>query len=116
MTEFLGERTIRKTRKSHVCESCQSAIAPGSTAIYSTSVQDGQFFAWYNHAECRAAETAWNQWADHYADEYQWLWEIFEDGGEDVPWLAAEFPLVAGRMGIMLEGMERPAAQYRWAA
>lgn len=109
MSDFFGDRVIRKTRKQHQCESCHGMIPAGSKTNYAASVQDGQFFAWYQHLDCKKAEYAWNKMQDLYDDEWMWLWQIFDENEPtDIAWLVSEYPSVAGRMRVSLEGCERP--------
>lgn len=112
---FFGEKVVRKTRKDHQCASCNTTIRAGSPAYYCSSVQDGEFFAWYAHPDCRSAESHWNSLRGTYGEDYCWLWEMLDEGyNEDEHWLAAEHPVAAGRMLISIEGCERVRSNY-WA-
>jgi len=119
--DFLGERLIRAVRKPHRCESCGRTIQPGLPATYATTIQDGDFFAWRSHPECRDAEADWNKrrgpWGRPYscAEDYYWLWQAMDDAPCERAWLIANHPVAAGRLHISLEGCDYPEPARRWA-
>ena len=98
---FFKSRTIKATRKEHLCESCQSTIPAGSPAYYGSMLtEDGDLFAWHAHSECRAAEVAWNCEADQFGEDFCWLWQIHEDDETKrwLVWLAQHHPIACARL------------------
>ncbi|TCM17250.1 hypothetical protein EDF56_106366 [Novosphingobium sp. PhB165] len=116
--EHLGDRLIRAVRKPHKCESCGVIIQPRQAATYASSVQDGSFYGWYSHPECREAEAAWNKlrgdWGKAFgcSEDYCWLFEAMDGEPIEQAWLVASHPAAAGRLGISLEGCERNRHDY----
>lgn len=102
MAEFYSSRAIKATRKRHICESCGTAIEIGHPAQYAACKQDGEFFAWYNHPECLAAEKAWNDEADYRGDEYCWLWQVRDDEYSEqwIAWLIEHHPIAAALLRL----------------
>lgn len=100
MAEFFTARDIKATRKNQTCESCGQVIAVGSPAIYSAAKEDGEFFAWHAHPECRAAEIAWNEKADQWGEDFCWLSQIREADDRDdwFAWLREHHPVAAARV------------------
>lgn len=119
--EFLGERLIRAVRKPHPCEACGKVIPARLPATYATTIQDGNFFTWYSHPECRDAETDWNKqrgpWGRPFScsEDYYWLWQAMEDEPIERAWLVANHPIAAGRLRISIEGCDYPEPARRWA-
>lgn len=98
---FTKSRNIKATRKDATCESCEQLLPVGSAAIYSVGLTDDRdFFAWHAHPECRAAELAWNSWADQWGDEFCWLYMIrgVEDEEDHFAWLREHHPEAAKRV------------------
>lgn len=101
---FCKERQIKATRKDRTCESCEKPIPAGSPAFYGAGLtDDGDFYSWHAHPDCRAAEVAWNSWAGQWGDEFAWLWCIREAEVDDrsfghFDWLRDNFPAAAPRV------------------
>ena len=84
MSEFncTKERTSRKLR---VCESCRQAIKPGMLYVYSAGKENGYFYTFCQHSDCRAFEIQANEAAGGlYFDEYVWLHELVADSGTSI--------------------------------
>lgn len=99
---FVDERSVKATRKRHICEACDKWIEPGERAVNWVGLSDGQFGAAYYHPECRVAEVAFNEtrgWG--YGDDWSRLCEDAEP--DDHRWLKAEHPLAYRRMKMTRE-------------
>ena len=96
--EFWREHRIHKTAKPHICQHCGRTIEAGAESNYYASKQDGTFWAFHGHIDCRQAELAWHDLCERYADEFAWLHEIRESEEEDKRWLREKWPVVAGRV------------------
>lgn len=92
---FSGEKTVKATRKRHVCIACNKFIEIGETAINWAGMNDGDFSSVYYHPECRAAEIAINDLHDCRFDEWMGLSDA---ESEDYPWLKAEHPIAYRRL------------------
>ena len=121
--EFLSETIRRAVRKQHRCEACGCMILAGQPAVYCSTIQDGNFFGWYSHLECRAAETDWNRrrgpWGllGSCSEDYFWLFQAVAGEPVEQAWMAANHPVAAGRLAISIEGCSRePSSYWRWAA
>lgn len=64
---FHAETIIRKTRKPHRCEHCQSTIPAGSACWKEAGVWEGDFYAGYSHLDCIAL---WRDLFPVYGDPY----------------------------------------------
>lgn len=73
-------RDVKATRKEHRCESCERPIPFGSPAKYWAGLIEGDFYALYQHVDCREAEVAWNDHAEFAWDEHCPLWLLWDDG------------------------------------
>ncbi|AIT81261.1 hypothetical protein [Novosphingobium pentaromativorans] len=121
--EFLGERLLRAVRKPHRCEACGTMIHARQPAVYCSTIQDGDFFGWYSHPECRVAETDWNKrrgpwgngsWCD---EDYCWLFQAVDGEPIEQAWMVANHPIAAGRLRLSIEGCSRAeSGHWRWAA
>jgi len=98
MSQCLEERTIKAVRKRHQCVGCLRFLEPGEPAKTWIGINDGDFNAVYYHPDCREAEIALNDLHD-YRFHDEWL-PLHEIDGEDAPWLIAEHPAVAARVGL----------------
>ena len=99
MGDFYNERLIKQTRLVHRCEECTRAILLGESCLYVAGVYEGGFSAFHAHVDCREASAAYYDLCDsYYDDERQWIHEI---DPECHPWLIAEFPAVAKRLGVI---------------
>lgn len=92
---FSGEKTVKATRKRHVCIACNKFIEIGESAINWAGMTDGDFNSVYYHHECRAAEIGLNDLAGLRGDEWMGLSEADR---EDYPWLKAEHPIAYRRL------------------
>jgi hypothetical protein len=106
---FVTEKTVRAVRKARACEACGTVVNAGETAISWAGVVEGEFSASLFHPECRAAEIALNHLHDvRWGDD--WMGLRFDMEPEDHPWLLADHPIVAARMGITAETIAEEAA------
>ena len=64
---FHAETIIRKTRKPHRCEHCQSTIPAGSACWKEAGVWEGDFYAGYSHLDCLAL---WRDLFSVFGDPY----------------------------------------------
>ena len=69
---FHAETIIRKTRKPHRCEYCQSTIPAGSACRKEAGVWEGDFYAGYGHLDCRL-ELQWQRGDIKQRDRYMAL-------------------------------------------
>lgn len=94
--EFFNTRLVTP-RKSHQCEQCRCAIAMGERCHYSSGKFDGEFYAYYEHADCRAAWLEVQKEALH-DDGYATFLADDCDLNESRSFIMAAFPTVAVRL------------------
>lgn len=95
---FAVETPVKAVRKAYHCDGCNRQITVGSPATRWAGLTEGDFGTAIYHPECREAEVAYNREAGwQWGDDWYPLSEIEP---EDRPWLAAEYPLAAQRLGI----------------
>lgn len=92
-----ASETEHKARKAHKCDACNRAIEVGTTYTRWAGTTDGDFSEAKYHAECRAAEIAFNKLIGTDWDEWMGLDDAEAD---DWPWFLEEHPVVAVRLGI----------------
>lgn len=97
---FYSERTIKATRKRHLCDGCNQPIEVGSSAVRWAGMTDGDFGAAVYHPDCREAEVEMNRTILGYSYGDEW-WPLHDIEREDRPWLVKAFPAVAARMGFI---------------
>ena len=108
MGDFSVESYVKSTRKERRCGSCRYSIPIGSPALRISGVWEGEFYSQVIHPICRQAEIALNKLHGCYGDEWISLRDMESD---DLPWLLAEFPEIAARMGITAESVAHTAAE-----
>lgn len=92
------ETAVKATRKALRCDGCCTPIAAGSPAERVVGINiEGDFIAAVFHPECKVAERELNKLYDLNSDEWVSLSEFDPD---DEPYLLAEHPVVAARLGI----------------
>lgn len=101
MSEFFNHCNVKATRKEHRCTACSKSIPIGSSTFYFSQKYDGLFYAGHYHLECRAAEIALNDLHGLSGEEWIALDSIDED--EDRDWLRDKHPLVAERLGLLVQ-------------
>jgi len=95
---FTREYSVKAIRKPCRCDACRAMIEIGEPAIRYATTYEGEFTHAVWHPECRTAEIALNRLQDTmWYDEWTALDELDD---EDRPWLIAEHPTVAARMGF----------------
>lgn len=94
---FVNERTIKSTRKRHICAACDKWIEAGETAIGWAGVTDGDFHSCHYHPECREAEVGYNMTCLNIMFNDDWT-PLHEAEREDYPWIHAEHPVAYRRM------------------
>lgn len=92
-----SSETTHTARKAHRCDACNAAIDAGSRYVRWAGTTDGDFSDAKFHPDCRVAEIALNKLSGTDWDEWMGLQDM---EGDDWPWLIADFPFVATRMGI----------------
>lgn len=94
---FINERTIKATRKRHLCIACDKFIEIGEPAVNWAGVTDGDFSSVHYHPECRAAEIDYNHeyLGGGWPDEWACLRDCEPD---DRPWIKANHPIAYLRM------------------
>jgi hypothetical protein len=106
---FYTERSVKAIRKPRPCSSCGIRVERGSSALICTGNHDG-FWSGTFHVDCREVEVALNALYDNYSgDDWMSLTDIEWD---DWPWLIADHPTVAARMGITTERFEKVQAEH----
>jgi len=90
----------RRAAKTHACAHCHKAIEPGTLHWASAQVHEGEFDAYREHFECKAAWETLN-FDNRGIDRSEGAPFLFDDDHEedDRLWMAEEFPIVAGRLG-----------------
>lgn len=105
MGDFHNHRTIKATRKRHVCEQCGKWIEAGSPAEYETGSYFGEFYSGHQHVECRAAGIAYAEMSGCWGEDFMWFQHQLEDP-DDKAWLLEHHPVVAERLGLEHEVAE----------
>lgn len=100
MIDFHSNRTVKATRRPHVCEQCGKAIDAGSPAMYASGKYEGYIYSTYTHVECHAAASAFAKANDLYGEEWPWFREMDDSEFQHHEWLFDEHPVVAARLGI----------------
>ncbi len=107
---FYRETKIKAVRKARQCCGCCKTIDVGAPAVECASADSEGFWSGTYHAECRAAECAYNELKDYrYGDDW---WPLYEIEFDDWPWLIEDFPAVADRMGITAEKYWQAVDRY----
>jgi hypothetical protein len=102
--DFHSGRTIKATRKQHVCEQCGRKIETGSPAHYAAGRFDGYFYTQHVHIECQAAATAYAELNGLWGEDFPWFQHADRDMRADFgPWLLDHHPIVAERLNIERE-------------
>jgi hypothetical protein len=94
--DFFNVKTV-KAAKPHSCEQCGRQIAVGTVHEYAAGKFDGDFNAYREHLECRAA------WTEYSKEELRWdeTAPFLRDAdclSEDKEWFFAKHPIVAARL------------------
>lgn len=89
---FYREKPIKAVRKARQCIGCCNRIEVGSPALECAGHWEGDFWSGTYHAECRAAELAYNDLVGLPGDE--WI-ALHEMDSEDWQWALDNFPVVA---------------------
>lgn len=97
MSDFHNNRTVR-TRKTHSCEQCGTAINAGETCTYVVGSYCGDFYSNHLHAECDAAGKAYADMTGYWGEEYTWF-QHHDSETSDWEWMVAHHPIVAKRLG-----------------
>jgi hypothetical protein len=106
---FISEKRVKAVRKAKPCEGCRKVIQIGERAVRYVGIEDGFYSSLY-HPECRRAEVKLNDIHDTRWDDEDWM-RLDDMDWEDWPWLIAECPLVAVRLGITTAKYEEIRAE-----
>ncbi len=93
----LADETLT-ARKPHICDHCGKLIEAGQEYQRLRGIWDGTPGVFKSHPDCRRAAAKMHKMKDLLYDEGVLLMSDVEQ--DDHEWLLAEFPAVAGRLGI----------------
>lgn len=97
---FQRTRVVNSCRKPCRCIQCDQRIEAGEPKVTASGVWDGDFYTYDEHPECRAASLSYGDLAGwDYSERGLRLCEDLERR-DDAPWLVANWPTVAQRLGI----------------
>jgi len=90
----------RRAAKAHICAHCRKPIEAGTLHWHSAQVHDGQFDAYREHFECKAAWATLN-FDLRGIDSWEGAPFLIDDDHEqdDRLWMVEQFPVVADRLG-----------------
>ena len=90
----------RRAAKAHICAHCRKSIDPGVLHWASAQVHEGDFHAYREHFECKAAWATLN-FDLRGMDRSEGAPFLFDDDNEedDRLWMIEAYPVVAERLG-----------------
>ena len=97
MVDFLRTKSVRAA-KAHRCEQCHKPIEVGTLHTYCACKHEGEFYAYREHDDCRAAWVALNNERDLGLDDEWCLLKDDEIEPEEREWLRGVYPAVAERL------------------
>lgn len=100
MSDFHTQRSIKATRRDHVCDQCNKPIPKGSPADYGSGKYDGYIYSCYCHVECHAAASEYAEQNGLYGEDWPWFQHMENGEYEHHDWLLEQHPIVAERLGL----------------